>query len=107
LEEYYSAVRITNALGSEGKELTAEDLAPAIRHLKAALTYAQRVEDHVLDKVYSKLRKKWRSVYQRGLRKTLYGWENGDPISSIEGQRLTDQFGEWSHRKRDKIRIPK
>jgi hypothetical protein len=100
------ATRLSNNLGAGSGPR--EQLIPIVAKLRAALEYANAVNDDVLDKIHPELRRYWKDKFIEGIRLRLSYLEStgGTFQAEFRGQALLDEFGDWFMKNKNKILVP-
>jgi hypothetical protein len=102
--EAQQAVHIANAGPGQ---MSMADFEQMRAHQKRAIELAASVRDEILDKVNPTMRQHWRGEFTEGLRLQMQNYPgHPDTTAEINGQALTDRFGDWWNENKESILIP-
>ena len=102
--EEQEAVHIANAGPGQMSRFDFERMRA---HQKRVVEFAAVVRDEILDKVNPTMRQHWRAEFTEGLRLQMQNYpDHPDAAAEINGQALTDRFGDWWNENKEAILIP-
>ena len=92
-----SANRATGVInqGSPYSVMKSDDAKEMIRHYRAALAHADRVDAAILNRKYPGWGDHFDREFRSGIRLVIAGHENVDATSSVAGQKLLNAWGDW------------
>lgn len=72
--------------------------------LRKSLKKSQNVRDEILSKIHPKLPQHYRDKFCVGIKLSITGMEDRDPLIGFEGQWLLDEWGDWYNANLHEIR---
>lgn len=102
-----SANRASHAInrGTAYSIMNQADTDDMMRHYRAALVHAEKVDADLLNSKYPGWGDHFRTELRAGLRLVVDGYDKADAtISSLAGQKLMDSWGDWYNRNVKAIR---
>ena len=81
--------------GSPYSVMKGDDAKEMMRHYRAALAHADRIDVAVLNRKYPGWGDHFDREFRSGIRLVVADQENVDATSSVAGQKLLDAWGNW------------